>query len=104
MTRRRQPVGRVAMSQRFTMFRGGELTTERVEGFSDGVLAVALTLLVLELKLPPGLGNEAEIWTAVVHLAPSFAAWLVSFAFVMTIWINHHYFFASVRVADRGLL
>ena len=92
------------MSQRFTMFRGGELTTERVEGFSDGVLAVALTLLVLELKLPPGLANEAELWTAVLHLAPSFAAWVVSFVFVMTIWINHHYFFAAVRVADRGLL
>jgi len=80
------------------------LTTERVEAFSDGVLAVALTLLVLELKLPPGLGNEAELWAAVAHLAPSFAAWVVSFAFVMTIWINHHYFFAAVRAADRGLL
>lgn len=88
----------------FAMFRGGELTTERVEAFSDGVLAVALTLLVLELKLPPGLGSEAELWTAVMHLAPSFAAWVVSFVFVMTIWINHHYFFAAVRVADRGLL
>jgi uncharacterized membrane protein len=92
------------MAPRFAMFRGGELTTERVEAFSDGVLAVALTLLVLELKLPPGLANEAELWTAVLHLAPSFAAWVVSFVFVMTIWINHHYFFATVRVADRGLL
>ena len=92
------------MAPRFAMFRGGELTTERVEAFSDGVLAVALTLLVLELKLPPGLANEAELWTAVLHLAPSFAAWVVSFVFVMTIWINHHYFFAAVRVADRGLL
>jgi len=92
------------MAPRFAMFRGGELTTERVEAFSDGVLAVALTLLVLELKLPTGLVNEAELWTAVLHLAPSFAAWVVSFVFVMTIWINHHYFFAAVRVADRGLL
>ena len=92
------------MAPRFAMFRGGELTTERVESFSDGVLAVALTLLVLELKLPTGLVNEAELWTAVLHLAPSFAAWVVSFVFVMTIWINHHYFFAAVRVADRGLL
>ena len=92
------------MAPRFAMFRGGELTTERVEAFSDGVLAVALTLLILEVKLPPGLANEAELWTAVLHLAPSFAAWVVSFVFVMTIWINHHYFFAAVRVADRGLL
>ena len=92
------------MAPRFAMFRGGELTTERVEAFSDGVLAVALTLLILEVKLPPGLANEAELWTAVLHLAPSFAAWVVSFVFVMTIWINHHYFFATVRVADRGLL
>ena len=92
------------MAPRFAMFRGGQLTTERVEAFSDGVLAVALTLLVLDLKLPPGLGNEAELWTAVLHLAPSFAAWVVSFVFVMTIWVNHHYFFDAVRIADRGLL
>ncbi len=92
------------MAPRFAMFRGGELTTERLESFSDNVMAVALTLLVLDLKLPPGRGNEAELWTAVLHLVPSLAAWVVSFAFVMTIWINHHYFFAVVRVADRGLL
>jgi uncharacterized membrane protein len=92
------------MAPRFANSRGGRLATSRVEAFSDGVMAVALTLLVLDLKLPPGLGNEAELWSAVLHLAPSFAAWVVSFAFVMTSWINHHYFFAAVRVADRSLL
>jgi uncharacterized membrane protein len=92
------------MAPRFAIFRGGELSTDRVVAFSDGVLAVALTLLVLDLKLPPGLGTEAALWTAVLHLAPAFAAWVVSFTFVITIWINHHYFFDTVRVADRGLL
>ena len=92
------------MAPRLAMFRGGRLSTDRVEAFSDGVLAVALTLLVLDLKLPPGLAHDADVWRAVSHLAPAFLAWIVSFAFVLTIWINHHYFFDALRVADRGLL
>ncbi len=85
-------------------FRSRALTTARLEAFSDGVLAVALTLLALDLKLPADLGGDTEIWKAVVRLGPAFGAWLVSFAYVLTLWVNHHYLFDGVKAVDRGLL
>jgi uncharacterized membrane protein len=86
------------------IFRTGPLATSRVEAFSDGVLAVVITLLVLEVKLPSDLKTEAALWRAVLNIAPVLAAWAVSFAFVLTFWVNHHYFFASLKSTDRGLL
>lgn len=86
------------------IFRTGPLSTARVEAFSDGVLAVVITLLVLEVKLPSGLKSEAELWRAFAHIAPVLLAWVVSFAFVLTFWVNHHYFFAGLKNTDRGLL
>jgi uncharacterized membrane protein len=86
------------------IFRTGPLPTGRVEAFSDGVMAVVITLLVLEVKLPPGLPTEAALWAALWHIAPVMAAWVASFAFVLTFWVNHHYFFASLKHTDRGLL
>jgi len=63
-----------------------------------------ITLLVLDIKLPCDLKSDAAIWAAIVHLVPVLAAWVVSFAFVLTFWISHHYFFASLEHTDRGLL
>ena len=87
-----------------SVFRSTPLTTGRLEAFSDGVLAGALTLLALDLKLPENLATDAEVWRAVVKILPAFAAWVVSFAFVLTIWINHHYLFDGIKHTDRGLL
>jgi uncharacterized membrane protein len=86
------------------IFRTGPLPTSRVEAFSDSVLAVAITLLALEIKVPPGMKNETALWAAIHDLAPVMLAWAISFAFVLTFWVNHHYFFASLKNADRGLL
>ena len=86
------------------IFRTGHISSTRVEAFSDGVLAVAITLLVLEVRLPDGLRSEPELWEAVRHILPALGAWAVSFAFVLTFWVNHHYFFASLKHTDRGLL
>lgn len=87
-----------------SIFRTGPLATGRVEAFSDGVIAVAITLLVLEVKLPPGLQDEAALWSALIKITPVLAAWAVSFAFLLTFWVNHHYFMASLKNTDRGLL
>jgi uncharacterized membrane protein len=87
-----------------SIFRTGALPTSRVEAFSDGVLAVVITLLVLDVKLPAGLTTDAALWAAVIHIAPVLAAWVVSFAFVLTFWVSHHYFFASLKHTDRGVL
>lgn len=92
------------MNQRQPIFRTGPLETSRVEAFSDGVLAVVITLLVLEVKLPPGHRTETELWLSIVGLLPILGAWVTSFAFVLTFWVNHHYFFSSLKNVDRGLL
>lgn len=92
------------MSDRQPIFQTGPLDTARVEAFSDGVLAVVITLLVLDLKIPPGVHADPEVWGAVADLAPALGAWVVSFAFVLTFWVNHHYFFSSLKYTDRGLL
>jgi uncharacterized membrane protein len=92
------------MAKRRAIFRTEPLPSSRVEAFSDGVLAVVITLLVLEIKLPSDLRTEAALWKAVFHIAPVLAAWVVSFAFVLTFWVSHHYFFASLKGTDRGLL
>jgi len=86
------------------IFRTGPLGTARLEAFSDCVLAVAITLLVLDVKLPSDLKDDAGIWAALGHIAPILAAWAVSFAFVLTFWVSHHYFIASLKNVDRGLL
>ena len=73
----------------------------RVEAFSDGVFAVAITLLVLDLRLPAGSGSLAA---RLVHLWPNYAAYAVSFLVIGIIWINHHDTLKRFRDADRRLL
>jgi uncharacterized membrane protein len=73
----------------------------RVEAFSDGVFAIAITLLVLELKVPDVKeGLDGALW----HNWPSYAAYVVSFAVIGIMWVNHHAMFHRVRVVDRPLL
>jgi uncharacterized membrane protein len=78
----------------------------RLEAFSDGVLAIVITLLVLEIKVPdlenPLSGQEA--WKALLVLAPKFIGYLLSFFFVAVFWVNHHRFFRLIQHVDDGLL
>jgi uncharacterized membrane protein len=81
----------------------GRLTpTNRVEAFSDGVMAIAITLLVLELKVPaesePGhlLDDLAARW-------PSYAAYVAAFLTIGIIWLNHHTLLTSIRRFDGRL-
>jgi uncharacterized membrane protein len=79
------------------------MPTSRLEAFSDGVFAIAITLLVLEIEVPelePGHSLAREV----LDLWPSFAAYVTSFAVIGIIWINHHAVVGHVRYADRGLL
>jgi uncharacterized membrane protein len=87
------------------VLRTGAADTGRVEAFSDGVLAIVITLLVLEIKVPQALPNdEAALWKAIAGQSPMIGAWVVSFLFVLVFWVAHHYFFAMLRKVDRGLL
>jgi uncharacterized membrane protein len=77
--------------------------TNRLEAFSDGVFAIAITLLVLELHAPE-LGEGQRLWPALLHEWPQFAAYLASFAILGIMWINHHSMFRQIERADRGLM
>ncbi|MGA2493263.1 MAG: TMEM175 family protein [Roseiarcus sp.] len=71
----------------------------RVEAFSDGVLAVIITIMVLDLKAP-----ESDDLAGLARLSPSFAIYVVSFAFVAIYWINHHAIMMAARQATASLI
>jgi uncharacterized membrane protein len=74
----------------------------RLEAFSDGVFAVAITLLVIDLAVPEP-GHEALGQQLASHW-PSFAAYVVSFLTIGIIWVNHHNLCRNFTVVDRPLL
>jgi TMEM175 potassium channel family protein len=73
----------------------------RLEAFSDGVFAVAITLLVLEIAVP---GEHGDLPHQVGHLWPSFVGYLVSFATIGIIWVNHHTMVHRFARLDRTIL
>ena len=73
----------------------------RLEAFSDGVFAIAITLLVLEIRVPE---ETSELGSRLGELWPSFAAYLVSFAVIGIMWVNHHAILHNVARVDRPLL
>lgn len=78
----------------------------RVEAFSDGVLAIVITLLILEIKVPHlefALDTQESL-SALVNLMPKFLGYLLSFVFIAVFWINHHRFFRLIGYVDNGLL
>lgn len=83
-----------------------ERETSRVEAFSDGVFAIAITLLVLEFKVPH-LGEDAssaDLFAALVQLWPSLIAFLGSFVAILIMWINHHGLFRLIHKTDGPFL
>jgi uncharacterized membrane protein len=74
--------------------------TDRLEAFSDGVFAVAITLLVLDLRDP---GGHGDLTHRLLRLWPNYAAYAVSFLVIGIIWVNHHDTFARLRAVDRQL-
>lgn len=77
------------------------MKTERLQALADGVFAIAITLLVLELPHPEGAGDLAG---DLLGAWPSYAAYVVSFLTVGIVWINHHALLDRVAAADRTLL
>ena len=71
----------------------------RVEAFSDGVIAVVITIMVLELKVPHG-----DSLAAVKPLLPSFLTYVLSFIYIGIWWNNHHHLFSVVRSVSGGML
>ena len=77
--------------------------TARVEAFSDGVYAIAITLLILEIKVPHHM-PEQQLGDALLALWPSYLAFLTSFFTIGVMWINHHRLFTLIHKCDNGLL
>jgi TMEM175 potassium channel family protein len=77
------------------------MTTGRLEAFSDGVFAIAITLLVLELSVDTA---THDLGAELVHIWPSYLAYVTSFLTIGVIWVNHHSLFDFVDHVDRGML
>ena len=79
---------------------------ERLEAFSDGVFAIAITLLVLEIRVPPAqdLDTSGHLLAALGALWPSYLGYLVSFATIGIMWANHHNLIRLVAVVSHGLI
>ena len=86
--------------------RAGRLTyaTERLSALSDGVFAIVLTLLVLELKVPELAANNAQLVAGLERQIPHFVAWLISFVLVARFWMVHHAIVASLARCHAGTL
>jgi uncharacterized membrane protein len=78
--------------------------TARIEAFSDGIFAVAATLLVLDLKVPHDAAGGQGLVRALAAQWPSYLAFVTSFAFIGIMWINHHRLFTLIRRSDNPLL
>ncbi len=81
-------------------------STGRIEAFSDGVFAIVVTLLVLELHVPELVKNfsNSEALNALYNLLPKFISFATSFVVIAIYWVNHHQLFHSLETADRPLL
>ncbi len=83
-----------------------EKETGRIEAFSDGVFAIAITLLILEIKVPNAheLGAVGGLGAALLKLWPSYLAFVTSFATILVMWVNHHRLFNHIRRIDHAFL
>jgi len=79
----------------------GVMGTARLEAFSDGVFAIAVTLLILEVKVVDDDGSLAE---QLRHAWPSYSAYVVSFIVIGTMWINHHRMFSALQAIDHTVI
>ena len=75
-------------------------STNRLEAFSDGVLAIIITIMVLELKVP----HEAVSYAGLRPLLPVFLSYLLSFIYLGIYWNNHHHLLQATRAVSGGVL
>ncbi len=75
------------------------MTKGRLEAFSDGVIAIIITIMVLEIKVPLGAHLED-----ITHLIPEFISYAMSFIFVLIYWNNHHHTFQAVEKVNGKVL
>ena len=72
---------------------------DRLAAFSDGVIAIIITIMVLELKVPHG-----SNWTALMAVTPNFVSYVLSFIYLAIYWNNHHHLLHTVTRVDGLIL
>ena len=84
----------------------GLTETDRLETFCDGVFAIAITLLVLEIRLPADahVAGSGDLFRALARLWPSYVAYTIAFLTLGIMWANHHSIFEYVRRTDKYFL
>jgi len=81
----------------------GAIAPNRLEAFSDGVFAIAATLLVIEIKVPL-VELKNSLGSALIHSWPSYLAYSLGFATIGIMWVNHHLLIGLIQRIDRRLL
>ena len=81
---------------------GGHWETGRMEAFSDGVFAIAITLLILEVSVPESAFED--LWSGIAHEWPSYLAYVTSFLTIGGIWAAHHGMFRRLQYANQRLM
>ena len=82
-----------------------ENETERIEAFSDGVFGIAMTLLIIEIRVPDhALVETRGLAKSLLGLWPNYLAFFTSFATVLVIWVHHHWIFDLIRKSDHAFL
>ena len=93
----------MALADKFKIWK---FEKNRLEAFSDGVFAIIITLLVLEIKIPQ-LGEHATsagLWQALKDIFPVLFSWVISFLIVGTLWLQHHNVLSMARKADYAMV
>lgn len=83
----------------------GESEKNRFETFIDAILAIIMTILVLEFKVPEdSFASDDDIRSYLYHLAPSFVSYFISFSTIVVLWMDHHNLFRLLKKADIPLV
>jgi uncharacterized membrane protein len=82
------------------------MSKNRLEAFSDGVFAVAITILALDLRVPSSdeLTAHHGLWGAILYHWPTYAAYVTSFFVIGIFWVSHNGVFRNIKSIDRALL
>lgn len=79
------------------------MSTSRIEAFSDGVIAIIITIMVFDLKLQD-FPTDNTVWHELIKLTPKLASYAISFIMLAVMWVNHHQLFHRIKHTDQKLL
>lgn len=78
--------------------------TSRLEAFSDGVFAIAITILILEIKVPNHTELQSGLFNALMEKWPSYLSFFIGFFTILVCWINHHFLFERIYINKHSLI